>query len=135
MLRSVDAKRKITKEQEDAFRLRHHDHEGLTEEEAADELGISPRAVRGRLTRMQKIAPQLFPILNRKNAKVWGLWREGGLTCAEISERMGTTEKAITERLQHVKKKMGYTERITANPHRAISLDTLDIDTVIVKKY
>lgn len=131
----MNTKRNITKDQEDAFRLRHHDHEGLTEEEAADELGISSRAVRGRLTRMQKVAPQLFPILSRKNAKLWEMWHRGGLACAEIAERVKCTESAVTQRLQHIKKKMGYTERITANPHRAISLDTLDIDTVIVKKF
>ena len=135
MLIDVAKKRKITKEQEDAYRCRHHDHEGLTEEEAADELGISPRAVRGRLTRMQKIAPQLFPILSRKNALVWALWHAAGLTCAEIAERIKCTESAVTQRLQRIKKKMGYTERIIANPHRAISLDTMDIDTVIVRRF
>jgi len=131
----MEVKRKVTKEQEDAFRLRHHDFKGLTEEEAADELGISARAVRGRLTRMQEIAPHLFPILSRKSAEAWRLWHEGGLSCAETAERMGCTESAVTQRLQRVKKKMGYTERITANPHRAISIDTMDIDTVIVKKF
>ena len=131
----MSTKRNITKDQEDVFRLRHHDHEGLTEEEAADELGISPRAVRGRLTRMQKVAPQLFPILSRKNAELWEMWHRGGISCRAIAGYIGSTESAVTQRLQHIKKKMGYTERITANPHRAISLDTLDIDTVIVKKF
>ena len=130
-----DMKRHITKEQEDAFRLRHHDFEGLTEEQAADELCISVRAVRGRLTRMRKVAPQLFPILSRENAKIWRLWNDLGHTCAEIAECIGLTEGAITQRLQHTKKKMGYTEVVTPNPHRAISLDTLDIDTIIVKKF
>ena len=124
----------ITKEQEDAYRLRHHDFEGLTEEEAADKLGISVRAVRGRLTRMQKIAPHLFPVLSRENAKIWRLWYDRGISCAGIAERTGRTEGAIIQRLQRIKKKMGYTEGITPNPHRAISLDTMDIDTVIVKK-
>ena len=131
----MDTKRKITKEQEDAYRCRHHDFEGLTEEETADELCISVRAVRGRLTRMQKVAPQLFPILSRENAKIWRLWYDRGITCAEIARHIGRTEGAVTQRLQRIKKKMGYAEIITANPHRAISLDTLDIDTVVVKKF
>ena len=131
----VTKKRKITKEQEDAFRLRHHDFEGLTEEEAADELGISPRAVRGRLTRMQKVAPQLFPILSRENAEIWEWWYRGGLTCWEIAKQTGMKLGAVMKRLERIKKKMGYAEMVTPNPHRAISLDTLDIDTVVVKKY
>jgi len=131
----VDRERHITKRQERAYRCRHQAFEGLTEEEAADKLGITARAVRGRLTRMQEIAPQLFPILSKENAEIWRLWSGLGLSCAEIGERMGYTESAITQRLQRIKKKMGYTEKVTANPHRAISLDTLDIDTVVVKKF
>ena len=128
-------KRCVTKEQEDAYRCRHPDFGGLTEEEAADELGISVRAIRGRLIRMQKIAPQLFPILSRENAKIWGLWYDLGMPCIKIAEDVDLTESAVIQRLQHIKKKMGYNDINTTNPHRAISLDTLDVDTLIVKKF
>lgn len=128
-------KRLITKKQEEVYRLCHHDFGGLTPEEAAERLGIHPRKVYELLARMKKIAPQLFPIIPRENAEAWGLWFEGGLHCLEIAERMGITESAVIQRLQHIKEKMGFTHIDTSKRYRPPSLDTLDIDTVIVKKF
>jgi len=128
-------KRLITKKQEKAYHLCHQDFEGLSTEEAAERLGISVRAVNRTLERLEKIAPQLFPILKRESAEAWGLWYEGGLSCLEIAERMGTTESAVIQQLQHVKEKMGHTHIDTNKRYRPPSLDTLEIDTVIVKKF
>jgi len=124
-------KRLITEKQEAVYRCRHHDFEGLTEEETAKKLEISIRMVQKHLTNLKKNTPQLFPILSKENAEAWGRWYVGGQTCAEIAEIMGTTEKAILERLQHVKKKMGYTEIITANPNRAINIDAINENEII----
>ena len=126
--------RLITKRQEEIYRCRHHDFMGLTTEETATKLGISTHTVRAHLTTLKKIAPQLFPILSKENARIWRLWHENGLSCREIASRMRTTERAVIERLRRIKKNMNYHEVVMANPHRAISLNTLDVDTVIVKQ-
>ena len=128
-------KRLITKKQEEVYRLCHQDFEGLTVEEAAEKLGIHPRKVYELLERMEKIAPQLFPILSKENAKIWGLWHVDGISFAGIADCVGLTEKAVIRRLERIQEKMGYHAVATANPHRAISLDTMDIDTVIIKKF
>jgi len=121
-------KRLITEKQEEVYRCRHHDFEGLTEKETALKLKIAVQTVREHLTNLKKNTPQLFPILSKENAEAWGRWYVGGQTCAEIAEIMGTTEDVILKRLQRVKEKMGYTEIITANPNRALSWDSLAVE-------
>lgn len=128
-------KRLITKKQEKVYRLCHQDFEGLTVEEAAKRLGISVIAVYKTLERLEKVAPQLFPILSKESIKIWGMWTIDGLHCWQIAEELGITESAVEQRLLRIKDKLGYTEIATAKPYRAISLDTMDMDTIIVKKF
>ena len=56
-------KRLITKRQEQILRLCHHDFEGLTQEQAAEKLGVSRPVITKALACIEKIMPQYFPIL------------------------------------------------------------------------
>jgi len=128
-------KRLITKNQEKVYRLCHQDFEGLTVEKAAERLDISAIAVYKTLERLEKIAPQLFPILTKRQTEMWARFYHGGQKCRQIAEELEETERTVIEVLQSVKKGMGFHIVIMANPNEPISLDTLDIDTVIVKKF
>jgi DNA-directed RNA polymerase specialized sigma24 family protein len=104
--------RKISKQQEEAYRICHHDFGRKTPEQAAEVMGKSSQAVRGLLSRMKKIAPQLFPILSPTQAMLWDMWHDEGLSCADIAKVVGMTEKAVTRRVQVIKKKLNYNSEV-----------------------
>jgi DNA-binding CsgD family transcriptional regulator len=60
----MEVSRKIPPRMETAYRLCSHHFEGRTIEAAAVKMGVSVHAVQNLLRRMEKLAPQLFPILS-----------------------------------------------------------------------
>lgn len=124
-------KRLITKKQEKAYRLCHHDFEGLSAEEAAERLGISVRAINRTLERLEKIAPQLFPILSVRQAEMWARFYHGGQTCEVIAEELEETVEAVIEVLQRVKKRIGYDERIASKSKLRAKGKPLSLDLVL----
>lgn len=56
-------KRLLTKREEQIIRLCHHDHGGLSVEDAAQQLHIVVSTVKRHLRRIKHKVPQLFPIL------------------------------------------------------------------------
>ena len=94
---------KITEQEQQAYRLRHHEFEGLTEAEAAEEMGINKPRVRQLLQSLKRKAPQLFPILTRHQFLVYDFYVGKGLSQKEIAKLFNITQQSIDETLQRMK--------------------------------
>jgi len=101
-------KRLITKRQEQILRLCHHDYEGLTQENAAKRLGVTRPVITRALAQIEKIAPQLFPILTKLEAKCYHFYMTEGWSVVEIAQRLGQSENAIYKTLQRARDKGMY---------------------------
>ena len=123
-------KRLITKHQEKVYRCMHHDFEGLSIEETAKKLGVAVTTVYKVITRLKKIAPQLFPILSKTNAIIWKYWFECGLNYKQIAIVVNLTEGAVSKRLQIIKRKMEATKTniSSTNFYRPLSLSDLNVN-------
>jgi hypothetical protein len=82
--------RVVTHAQEFAFRLCHQDHFGLSKAVAADIMGIDIRCLYRLLAKMRLNAPQVFPILPPKVARVYKMFIQDRMTIGEIAEETGT---------------------------------------------
>lgn len=100
-------KRIITERQERAYRLCHHDFGGKTITEAAEIMGISQRAVSYLLNKLEKTSPQLFPILTRRQKRIYDLWSGGESRC-DIAKELGVTESTVNSIVNCINKKYGY---------------------------
>jgi len=99
-------KRMITKREEEAYRCRHHDFDGLTMAETAERMGINEQSVSNLLNSMKKKAPQLFPILSKQQVNVFELWLKGD-TIETIALELKLADQTVKNVLQTVKEKMG----------------------------
>ena len=98
-------KRLITKRQEQILRMCHHDHDGLTQTEAAEKLSISQSAVSNALKRIEKVMPQMFPILTKIEAERYHLFMVEGWSVEDIAEHFGVTPDSIYKALKRAKDK------------------------------
>ena len=114
--------KKITKKQEQTYRLCHPSFGGLSYAQAAIKMGITEDAVYKLLARMKETAPRLFPILSLEHAEIWNLWQDAGLTCKDIASLKGTTERSIQAKLRLIKKKMGH----DTQQRQIINIDCID---------
>lgn len=104
-------KRLITKRQEQILRLCHHDHEGLTQDEAAKRLDVTRPVITRALAQIEKVAPQLFPILTKLEAKCYHYYMIEGWSVSGIAQYLGQSENAIYKTLQRARDKgMFFTE-------------------------
>ncbi len=78
--------RSVTKQEEQAYRLVHHDFDGKTVKEASKIMGVSIDKVYRLLRSMKKKAPQLFPILTPREAIVAKMLLEEELTEQQIAD-------------------------------------------------
>lgn len=97
--------RLITERQEQIFRLRHHDFGGLTTKQVAAMLGVHPKNVSRHMWAMQKIAPQLFPILTRRQADVYHMFVNVGLEQAVIGSMLGISKSNVAKAIHRIKNK------------------------------
>ena len=108
------AKRLITKRQEQALRLCHYDFEGLSQEKAAEQMGISQSAVNKLLAAVKKKLPQYFPtirIFTKQEAEYYHFYMVEGWSVDEIAEHFEVTPNSIYKSLQRVRDKgMFFTE-------------------------
>jgi len=98
-------KRLITKRQEQILRLCHHDHEGLTQVEAAQRLNVSQSTISNTLKRIEEVMPDFFPILSKLEAKCYHYFTVEGWSISEITEYLGQSENAIYKALKRAKDK------------------------------
>ena len=87
-------KRTITKSEEQAIRLCHHDHGGKSIEEAAKILDCTVDNVKKQLRNARKKAPQLFPILTPRHRAILTMYDQH-LSRAAIMEGLGISEKVL----------------------------------------
>ena len=104
-------KRLITEQQEQILRACHQDFDGLIQSEAAEKLGISQSAVSNALKRIEKVMPQMFPILTKIEAERYHLFMVEGWSVEDIAEHFGVTPDSIYKALKRAKdKRMYFTE-------------------------
>ena len=96
--------RHITHRQEQIYRLRHHDFAGLTTKQVAAMLGITTHNVARHMWETQKVAPQLFPILTRRQADVYHMFVNVGLKQKVIARTLGISKNCVgvlVHRMKH----------------------------------
>lgn len=98
-------KRLITKRQEQILRLVHHDFDGLTQAEAAQQLSVPQSTISNALKRIEEVMPDFFPILSKLEAKCYHLFMTEGWLVNEIAEHLGQSINAIYKTLQRAKDK------------------------------
>ena len=98
-------KRLITKREEQIFKLVHHDFGGLSQVEAAQQLGISRSTISHALARVKKALPQYFPILTKLEAKCYHYYMIEGWSVSDIAEYMDKSQNMIYEALHRAKNK------------------------------
>src|SRR5271157_4599276 len=87
-------KRVLTKREETAIRLCHHDFKGLSVEQAAKRMGIKIHSVQDLLKDAERKAPQLFPILNTVERAVLALI-DNGAKIDEMAAGLGIQTRRI----------------------------------------
>ena len=100
--------RHITHRQEQIYRMRHHDFAGLTTKQVANRLGVTPKCINSHMRKMQKIAPQLFPILTPRQMDIYVLREVMGMTHSEIGEYLGVTWQTAARTVHYMRKKGMY---------------------------
>ena len=116
-------KRLLTKRQEQALRLCHHDFDGLTQKAAAKIMGIAQKNVHQLLERVKKVLPQYFPIIMKQEAEIYCYYMEGW-SWDMIAEHLGLTKRAVYFTLGRARRKGMH----FANPKgRVLSLDQFKI--------
>lgn len=96
--------RQITKDEEQAYRLCHHEFEGLTIREAAIRMELREHIVRRLLKNVKQKCPQLFPILTKRQYAIYQLYVERGISQSCIAKDFNTTQSNIQATLQRMKK-------------------------------
>jgi len=97
--------RQWTEQEERIFRMVHHDFDGLTIREASDKLGLSTRRIQYILKGIKKKAPQLFPILTKRENTIATMLLEKGLSIEQIAIASGKTENHIKVIIHRMKEK------------------------------
>jgi CRP-like cAMP-binding protein len=93
--------RRIDPQHETTFRLCHHDFCGLNQADAAEVSGLSQQTVSRVLTELRQQAPQLFPILSPRTARMYAMFQDGN-TCQEIAEALDVTPRAVQKAMHRL---------------------------------
>lgn len=101
-------KRLITHRQEQIYRMRHHDFGGMTTKQVAAILGVTPKCINSYMRKMRKIAPQLFPILTKRQMDIYVLREVMGMTYIEVGEYLGITWQTAARTVYYMRKKGMY---------------------------
>ena len=97
--------RLITHRQEQIYRMRHHDFAGLTTKQVTAMLGITTHSVARHMWEMQKIAPQLFPILTKRQADIYHMFVNVGLEQKVIAGILGISSNCVGVLIHRMKHK------------------------------
>jgi len=95
----------ITEQEQRAYRLCHHEFEGLTVEQAAKVMKVHVATIYRLLDSLKQKTPQLFPILSQYQWTVYKMFVDEGLPQHRIAEKFGVTREDITQVLQRIKDK------------------------------
>lgn len=100
--------RRITHRQEQIYRMRHHDFGGMTTKQVAAKLGVHPKNVSRHMWAMQKITPQLFPILTRQQADIYHMFTHVGLEQKVIARILGIGSNHVATQIYRLRNKGMY---------------------------
>ena len=127
----MNKKRLITKRQEQALKLCHHDFEGLEQVEAAKRMGITQPAIVKLLAHIKKVALQLFPILTQQEAKIYHYYMVEGWNVNEIAEYTDLSPDTIYKTLQRARRKGMF---FTPPKDRVLQYETW-MDSLVKEKF
>jgi DNA-binding CsgD family transcriptional regulator len=91
--------------------MRHHDFDGLTTKRVAAMLSITTHSVARHMQEMQKVAPQLFPILTRQQADIHHLFVNVGLRQKTIAELLNISKSCVGVLVHRIRAKGMYIPR------------------------
>jgi len=91
--------RLITLLGETYYRLCHQDFCGLSTSDAAEVMDVDPTTVLRHLVPVREEAPQLFPILPQRSAKIYFLFTVENMTASEIAYKLCISIKTVNELL------------------------------------
>ncbi len=97
--------------EEKVIRLIHHNFEGLTQTEAAKQLNVSQAQVSRAVHHIEEVAPQLFPILTKRQAYIKDCIVEEGLTHKQIATILKISEGTLNSQVATLKAKGVYFEK------------------------
>lgn len=99
----MSEERVITKQEERALRLCHHDFNGYPITDVARIMSITPKKVKALLKSVERKAPQLFPILTPRQRTILRLYDEC-LSRDIIAESLGITIFALKQEVVFLRK-------------------------------
>lgn len=100
-----NVKRIITSREEEAYRLCHHEFDGMSTADAAIHLGVTRSRVQQLLASVRRKAPHLFPILNKTEATIYTLLTHEGLTVRQIAEQIDMKPGTVRTYIKRMRKK------------------------------
>lgn len=103
--------RLITHRQEQIYRMRHHDFGSMTTKQVAMKLGVTTHTIARHMWEMQKIAPQLFPILTKRQADIYHMFVNVGLEQKTIAEILNISKSCVGVLVHRIKNKGMYVPR------------------------
>lgn len=101
-------KKNLTDKQVQAYRLVSGDFEGLSTDEAAKRMSITPQAINRLLNRAKKSCPKLFPLLTKQEVDVNALHKLGWST-TDIADKLQVSLSRISKITGSVNEKRGTT--------------------------
>lgn len=103
LYRRLMTKRNLSHLEEKIIRLVHHDFDGLSIEEAAEKTKCSIETIETMLKRIEKVAPQLFPILNPQHRAIL-LMYDKHMSRASIAVALGISEQKLHKEIAFLRK-------------------------------
>jgi len=97
--------RVISKQQEQIYRMLHHAFGGMTSREVSEKLGLTMACVTYHMLQMKKVAPQLFPILTKKQADVYYLYVHTGQAISDIAKALNIATHTVKNRIYEMRRK------------------------------
>ena len=95
----------MTDQEIQAYRLCHHDFKGLDQIEAAERMGISQSCVSRILANLEKKCPELFPILNSRQAYILTRITKFGDTHKDIAALMNVSVRTVERIVSQMRRK------------------------------
>ncbi len=124
-------KRLLTEQQERAFRLCHHDYQGLSQTEAAAIMDVDQTTVSRLLAKVEKVLPQFFPILSKQEVKCYHHLTVDGWTPVNIANQLEISVMAVYLTFQRCKAKgLSF-----PGPHGKVLRYKPEMDNRVVNKF
>lgn len=97
--------RAINKFEESVLKKCHHEHEALSQAEAARKLGVDESTICRTLQRIKSKVPAMFPILTRKQCQVYTCVADRGLSLQETAKELHISENLVRDFLVRIRAK------------------------------